>query len=139
MAARWSELEHTGDLAIKVIAGTREELFAEALIAMSRLMVDPDLICMTDDRLITVSAGNADEALRDLLAAALNVFVIDGFIWYDAELREDEAGSLIARLEGEKFDPARHQLLEEIKAVTYHRLSVEHTGDGWRAIVVFDA
>ena len=139
MAARWSELEHTGDLAIEVIADTREELFAEALIAMSRLMVDPDLICMTDDRLIMVSAGNDDEALRDLLAAALNIFVIDGFIWYDAELRKDEAGSLIARLEGEKFDPARHQLLEEIKAVTYHRLSVEHTGDGWRAIVVFDA
>jgi len=139
MAARSIEIEHTGDLAIEVIADTREELFAEALTAMSRLMVASDLICMTDDRPITVSAGNDDEALRDLLAAALNVFVIDGFIWYDAELREDEAGSLIARLKGEQFDPARHHLLEEIKAVTYHRLSVEHIGDGWRAIVVFDA
>lgn len=139
MAARSIEIEHTGDLAIEVIAGTREELFAEALAAMRRLMVDPDLICMTADRLIPVAVGDNAEALRDLLAAALNVFVIDGFIWYDAELREDEAGSLIARLEGEKFDPARHQFLEEIKAVTYHRLSVEHTGDGWRAIVVFDA
>jgi SHS2 domain-containing protein len=139
MAARWTEIEHTGDLAIEVIAGTREELFAEALAAMSRLMVAPDLICMTADRLIPVAAGDNAEALRDLLAAALNLFVIDGFIWYDAELREDGAGSLIARLEGEKFDPARHRLLEEIKAVTYHRLSVEHTGDGWRASVVFDA
>jgi SHS2 domain-containing protein len=138
MAARWSELEHTGDLAIEIIADTRGELFAEALTAMSRLMADPYLIRMTADRLIPVSAGNDAEALRDVLAAALNVFVIDGFIWYDAELRENDSGSIVARLEGEQFDSARHQLLEEIKAVTYHRLSVEHRGDEWRAMVVFD-
>jgi SHS2 domain-containing protein len=118
MAARWSELEHTGDLAIEVIAGTREELFAEALTAMSRLMVAPGEIRALDRRLIAVSAGNDAEALRDLLAAALNIFIIEGFIWYDAELRENDSGSIVARLGGEKFDSARHQLLEEIKAVT---------------------
>ena len=139
MTARWREIEHTGDLAIEVVADTREELFALALIALSRLMVDPDLICMTHDRLIAVNGGDDAEALRDLLAAALNIFMVEGFIWYDAELREDDSGALVARLEGEKFDPARHQLLEEIKAVTYHRLSVERVGDEWRAMVVFDA
>ena len=139
MVARWRELEHTGDLAIEVIADTREELLAEALTAMSRLMVDPEFIRINEDRLIPVGAGDNAETLRDLLAAALNIFVIEGFIWSDAELRQDASGSTVARLKGERFDPARHQLLEEIKAVTYHRLSVEHSGNEWRATVVFDA
>jgi SHS2 domain-containing protein len=139
MAARWREIEHTGDLAIEIAADTRAELFAEALVALSRLMVDPDLIRMTHDRLLPVGDGDDAEALRDLLAAALNVFLGDGFIWLEAEVRETDSGSTIARLVGEKFDPARHQLLEEMKAVTYHRLNVEPVGDGWRAMVVFDA
>lgn len=137
MAARWRELEHTGDLAIEVIADTREELFAEALIALIRLMVDPDSIRAAEERRIPVSGGDG-EALRDLLAAALNVFMVEGFVWRDAELRDDSRAPF-ARLEGEKFDPARHQLLEEIKAVTYHRLKVERVGAEWRAMVVFDA
>lgn len=139
MAARWREIEHTGDLAIEVVGDTGAELFAEALIALSRLMVDPAMIRATSERVIPVGDGDDAEALRDLLAAALNIFIVEGFIWHGAELREDDSGPMVARLEGEKFEPARHQLIEEIKAVTYHRLSVERTGDGWRAMVVFDA
>jgi SHS2 domain-containing protein len=57
-----------------------------------------------------------------------------------------------AVLRGERADPARHVLLAEIKAVTYHRLSVEPLKPGaeadadssaadalgWRATVLLD-
>jgi SHS2 domain-containing protein len=132
------ELEHTGDLAIEVIAASREELFAHALIAMARLMVEPEAIEPCARREIRLAGDSNGETLRDLLAAALNVFLIESFIWREVEVTTRNA-NIVATLVGEKFDPMRHCLLEEIKAVTYHRLLVEQTDAGRRAIVVFDA
>jgi len=45
---------------------------------------------------------------------------------------------LAVQFVGERFDRARHQLITEIKAVTYHRLAVEHERGNWQATVVFD-
>jgi SHS2 domain-containing protein len=39
---------------------------------------------------------------------------------------------------GEPLDPARHLLLREVKAITYHELKVEPTPDGWLAEVIVD-
>ena len=35
-------------------------------------------------------------------------------------------------------DQARHALAHEVKAITYHRLKVERTADGWLAEVIVD-
>jgi SHS2 domain-containing protein len=43
-----------------------------------------------------------------------------------------------AVLEGEAIDPTRHQLSNDVKAVTVHGLSVRETGAGWEARVVLD-
>ena len=134
----YRELEHTGDLAIEVTAATREELFALSLVAMARLMVEEDVIAATERREIRCDAGDDADMIRDLLAAALNLFLVDGFIWRAAEVNIQD-GAVIAALTGEKFDSRRHGLLEEIKAVTYHRLAVEKIDDTWRATIVFDA
>ena len=135
---KYRELEHTGDLAIEVTAATREELFAHSLVAMARLMVEEDGIAAAERREIRGDAGDDADMIRDLLAAALNLFLIDGFIWRAAEVKIQD-GAVVAALTGEQYDSQRHQLLEEIKAVTYHRLAVEKFGDTWRATIVFDA
>ena len=137
-APTYRELEHTGDLAIEVTAATREELFAHSLVAMARLMVEEDGIAAAEHREIRCDAGDNADTIRDLLAAALNLFLIDGFIWRAAEVAIRD-GEVVAALAGEQYDSRRHQLLEEIKAVTYHRLAVEEIGDAWRATIVFDA
>ena len=60
------------------------------------------------------------------------------------ELERDEAGGLWAvraELWGEEIDPARHDLLADVKAVTMHRLFVGRDpgeGGAWRARVVLD-
>ena len=135
---KYRELEHTGDLAIEVTAATREELFAHSLVALARLMVEEDGIAAAERREIRVDAGDDADMIRDMLAAALNLFLIDGFIWRAAEVKIQD-GAVVAALVGEQYDSRRHQLLEEIKAVTYHRLAVEKFGDTWRATIVFDA
>lgn len=44
-----------------------------------------------------------------------------------------------AELWGESLDRERHELLAEVKAVTYHRLQAEaHPAGSWRAAVLLD-
>ncbi len=131
------EFDHTGDVGIELRARSRVELFARATLALARLMVEPDGIAAIERQEIEVRAGNDTDLLHDLLAAALNRFLIDGFIWGDAKAVERD-GAIVVALFGERFDRRRHRLLTEIKAVTYHRLAVEHGRGSWRATVVFD-
>jgi SHS2 domain-containing protein len=39
---------------------------------------------------------------------------------------------------GESFDPSRHKYNLEIKAITYHQVSVKEEGGKWEARVIFD-
>jgi len=43
-----------------------------------------------------------------------------------------------ATLKGESIDLVRHELANDVKAVTVHRLKVERTDSGWKATVVLD-
>jgi SHS2 domain-containing protein len=52
--------------------------------------------------------------------------------------RNERAWRVGALLEGDRIDPARHELTGDVKAVTVHRLEVEKTATGWRATVVLD-
>ena len=131
------EFEHTGDAGIEVEGTSRTELFAHAIVAMARIMVDREGITALERREIETRADNDADRMHDLLAAALNAFLIDAFIWRDASVAERD-GTLVATLTGERFDSKRHQLLTELKAVTYHRLAVEQLPGRWRATIVFD-
>jgi protein archease len=132
------EFEHTGDIGIEVTAPTRADLFARAATALARLMVEAGGIDARERRRIEVSAEDDAEAMHDLLAAALNLFLADGFIWREVAVRE-HGTSLTAEFAGEPFDPKRHTLVTELKAVTYHQLAAGRSPvGGWQARIVFD-
>ena len=133
----YREFEHTGDLGIEVSGTSRGEMFSHAVIALSRLMVTPDGIAARESRTIDVAPASDCDLMHDLLADALNLFLCDGFIWRDATVTEDERG-LHGVLNGEPFDSNRHQLISELKAVTYHQLSVGCVDGAWRARIIFD-
>lgn len=37
-----------------------------------------------------------------------------------------------------RFDPNRHDIKHEIKAVTYHQIRVDQTTGGWESTIIFD-
>ena len=54
-------------------------------------------------------------------------------------VREVGPKRLTALLRGEAFDPARHRIKQEIKAVTYHQAEVcQNAAGGWTARVICD-
>jgi SHS2 domain-containing protein len=134
----WREFDHTGDTGIDLEARSRGELFAHGAIALARLMVAPRGVRALESRRVEARADSDADLMHDLLAAALNLFLADAFIWRDARVLEARADLIALELGGEYFDPRRHHLLTEIKAVTYHELKVGHAGARWTARIVFD-
>ncbi len=136
-AVLFREFEHTGDLGIELEAPTRGELFRRAAVAVAALLVETAGIAEIEDREIAVEAEADPDLMHDLLTELLALFTVEGFIWRSASV--EEAGrSLRVTLRGELFDPARHAFRGEIKAVTYHQLTVENSPAGWRSRVIFD-
>jgi SHS2 domain-containing protein len=112
-------------------------LFRRAVIALAAVFVELGEAAPRDQRSIVVEAATDADLMHDLLTELLHIFIVDGFIWCDAAVEEADRG-LRVRLRGEPFDPARHEFRTEIKAVTYHQLTVEELSDGWHARIIFD-
>jgi SHS2 domain-containing protein len=68
-----------------------------------------------------------------LLLAHLHAFLVSA-----AEVSDAPGGALRAVVAGEPYDPARHRLHGEVKAVTWHQLRLEPVAAGWRARVILD-
>jgi SHS2 domain-containing protein len=130
--------DHTADLGVEVTAATQEELYAGAAVALFDLLTDLETVRSDLSREVSVEGEDAPDLLVNFLRALLDAYNHDGFLLKDCVVTVVDSGSLRAILRGESFDPARHRIEQEIKAVTYHQASVEQTGDGWKARIVFD-
>ena len=86
---------------------------------------------------VTLAADDLDVLLRDWLGELLYTFHVRKLVFSDFTVAVS-AGGLQGTARGEPMDAARHQLDVEIKAVTWHGLKVERTGDGWLAEVIVD-
>ena len=132
------EIEHTADVGIEVEADTAADLFCCAGRALFLLMVNLAHVQPREERLVFVQAENREELFHDWLSHLLREFLQDGFIAAHITIEAIDETQLRARLAGEKIDYDRHEFETEIKAVTYHQLTVMHEDDHWRARVIFD-
>lgn len=138
----YTELQHPSDLFLEIRGQDVPVLVENALFALYDNIAEIE--GFEPRRLLALETGGAslDEALRALLAEALYRFETEGFVAADGEVtvsgEPEGPWTLCACLWGEDADKGRHALLREIKAVTYHQLSVTRTDTGWRATVLLD-
>ncbi|HZT72609.1 MAG TPA: archease [Terriglobales bacterium] len=131
-------IEHTADIGLRVSAATLEELFAEAGRGLLALVVEnPEAVEPRQSLDLALAAAAVEYLLFDWLAELLRVFDSRHLLLGAFQVQIDGL-ALRARASGETADPARHRLLREIKAITYHRLSVARVNGGWRAEFIVD-
>jgi SHS2 domain-containing protein len=139
---RYLEGIATADVAFEAWGATLEETFLAAADATLNTMVAGiGTVAPRERRVFSVSADTLDLLLLELLQELVYHKDADRLLLRVRDLRIEETGSgyrLHADAIGETIDPGRHPLLADVKAVTLHRLSVEKTPSGWRAIVVLD-
>jgi len=134
----YETFEHTADLGLRVRAADLDTLFAEAAHALFAALVDnPDAVRPAQAVTIAVSGDDREYLLFVWLKDLLSRFQIDHLLFarFDVKVRAD---GLTATAWGEPLDRSRHELGHEVKAITYHGLTVEHTETGWLAEVIVD-
>jgi len=131
-------MDHTADEGIVVHAGTLPELYARAAWGMFSLIADLSGVRCRETRAVSVEAADR-EALMVRWLSELNIaHETSGYLFCTFDVTECSETEMQATVGGEKIDRARHVLLAEIKAVTYHMLEVRPCSQGWQASVLFD-
>jgi SHS2 domain-containing protein len=134
----WEHFSHPSDIGIRGVGPTKQEAFAQAALALTAVITDPekvepkeavDIRCEErDDELLFVSWLSAllyEMDARDML-----------FSRFEVEPVED---GLRARAWGERVDVRRHEPAVEVKAATYAGLEVRRDESGnWIAQCIVD-
>ena len=134
----YEAFEHTADVGLRIRAADLDSLFAEAGQGLFSLIVGN----LADVRLvesaeIEIAGSDREYLFFDWLNELLYRFESGGMVFADFRVQVDETG-LKATVRGEPVDFDRHQMANEVKAITYHQLRVEQTPDGWLAEVILD-
>jgi len=130
--------EHTADLGVHVTAGSLDALMADAAAGLFAVITgDPSRITPTAVERFVVAGHDPTWLLWDWLREAHAAFELRRMLLRDFDVAVGPAG-LSATARGERFDPARHRLAHEVKAITQHALAVRQTAAGWDAVYIVD-
>jgi SHS2 domain-containing protein len=132
-------IDHTADLGVEVTGRTKRELFTKAALSLMDIVVErKGTGTGVKERALTVEGSDPADLLINFLREILYLFNGEALIIGKCEITKCGNKKLDARLLFEPYNQKKHVLKTEIKAVTYHGLSVERTKKGWRARVIFD-
>lgn len=133
MDKKYEILEHKADLKIKAFGKTKEELFLNMLKAMSDSQ-KPEFLEKEIGRQIEIKASDLPALLVDFLNEALYLSQTNDESYFDVNFKNFSDNEIKADLIGKKI----RRFGEDIKAATYHEISVKQKNDAWQAIVLFD-
>lgn len=130
----FEEIEHTADWAYRVRSKNLAELFVEAAFGLYSL-VGMELAPGTHiTRSIQLKAIDYESLLVAWLNELLYYHESEGVGFEQIQIEHLDETSLQAKITG----ALTQQWLKEIKAVTYHDLSIRETKWGWEVTIVLD-
>jgi SHS2 domain-containing protein len=128
-------LEHEADVGIESYGRDQAELFANTAHALFSLITDPEMVAARETRHIALQ--NGDELLVIFLNELIYLWDTERFIPCAYSMTVEE-GRLEAKITGEVFDPCKHPVYREVKAATYHKVSIRRKGEQLEATVFLD-
>ncbi|MCH8067303.1 MAG: archease [Nanoarchaeota archaeon] len=125
------------DIAFEIYGKNLNELFENAALAIFEESADLSKVENKEKKSIKLNADNVEDLLYDFLSEILFLKDKDSFLFKKSNVKIDK-NSLKAELSGEQIDREKHELRNDIKAITLHMFKVEKTKDGYKAVVVVD-
>jgi len=135
---RYKVFDHTADLGVAIYGKTVKELFANAAFAVFDIITDLNRVKTTEERTIIVEGECWEDLLVNYLREVLYMFNGGGLLLKEYSIIEIDPQHLEGRVSGELFNPSKHRINTEIKAVTYHQVTVRETPEMWTGRVIFD-
>ncbi|OUJ19120.1 Archease SHS2 domain containing protein involved in activation of tRNA ligase RtcB [Methanonatronarchaeum thermophilum] len=121
-------LEHTADAQFIAYGRTIEEAFENVGLATFEAMLNTDRIDLEEKIEIDLHAQQIEELVYEWLSELIFLFSANNIVFnkFDVNIDRDEDGfKLSGSILGEKIDMEKHKIHTEVKAPTYHGLSVK--------------
>ena len=131
-------IDHTADIGILVQGTNLKELFQNAGEALLQIMLKGDQGRQTPIQSLSVSGSDYADLMVRWLGEILYLFQGEKRLTNAIRIQDIQPYRLTAQIETVVFDPELHEILYEIKAVTYHQIEVIHKDKQWHARVIFD-
>ena len=130
------------DIAFEASGKTLDELLESSALAITNTMVkDLKKIENIQKKEIKVEAENPEFLLHKFLEEIVFLKDAEKLLFGKFNVRTEKKGKkMIATIQawGEKLNMKKHELLDDIKAVTWHDFKVQKTGKEWKALVILD-
>ncbi|MGA3243331.1 MAG: archease [Bacteroidota bacterium] len=131
-------LEHPSDIGLEVWGPDLAEVFRQAALGLTSILVDPASVRVRERRTLGLKGSDNENLLVRWLSEILYLYDGADFLVSDVEIRRLQDSSLAAILKGEKVDTGHHQFRMDVKAVTYHQLNIALDENVWTARVFLD-
>jgi SHS2 domain-containing protein len=135
---RYRIFSRSSELAVKVFGRSQAELFANSAFALFDLMTDVEKVEVRDQLPLEVEGADRDDLMVNWMRELLYLYQGSGYLLKEFQVREVKDNYIRGQVSGEKFDPDRHEIQREIRAVVSHQSWMEKTGEQWTAQVVFE-
>ena len=127
------------DIAFEAESETLAGLFESCALAVTDIMVDPGTLRGTTERSFSLESPDLDRLLYDFLTELIVIKDIDSLLFGEYEVEVDPyLPSMKAKARGEPIDRVRHNLRNDVKAVTMHLFGIRREGPLWKTTVVLD-
>ena len=134
---QWGSFPTTADEGIWATADTPAGLFEALGLGLFALRTDLRTVRAREERIVHASGSDLPALVVAWLGELLVLQQTEGFLAREASVpaRREPPTALLATVGGEPFDPKRHPLRTEVKAITFHRLEFDTRRGRARVIV----
>ncbi len=135
---RYRLIDHTADFGIHVFGTDPAELFANAAFATFDMLTEIDSLESRKTTNLRVTGDDWSDLMVNWLRELLYFWNGKELLVKKVQILALSENELSANVELDPFDPDRHEIKIEIKAVTYHQIQVSSSPQGWEAKIIFD-
>jgi SHS2 domain-containing protein len=131
-------IEHTADIGIRVKGKEMEDLFTGTALAMFDIIAEEitSTPSFTEKVVILKKADTPEDLLAYWLNELLSLSALKGVVFFNFKIEYLTEKEIKAVVVGRPVSDYR--IMTEIKAATYHGLTVRQTQSGWETEVIFD-
>jgi SHS2 domain-containing protein len=131
-------LEHPADVGIEATGGTLHEAFEQAAVGLTSIILDPSTVGKGELKKIRITGSDREQLLVRFLSEVLYLYDGLGFVAAEVSVTSLSDTDLEATVKGEQFQSGRHTTRLDVKAITYHQISVNESSKGARVRVYLD-
>jgi SHS2 domain-containing protein len=129
---------HTADLGLIVTGNSCEDLFRNAGLALMELMVINKPNYPGKKTVISINGNDFPDLMVKWLSELLYLFEGERQVITEIDINRLSPNNINSTVDIVEFDSRHHEVLREIKAVTYHQIEVMEERGLWTARVIFD-